>query len=172
MSKNAELIRQVKAYGLASKIKQLARNDEKQRPFRHLPKQFSKGILIGNIAIVPGRVDETRFAYVIADMIQAKILYENICLKQSAILIAHYLADGKTVPNSMIDLDTQFASKLFEIKQFKTRWKQYEKQGNDAMSFIYENKYIETNRLTDDIKQRIQQVFDSTFRINNHSKEI
>jgi len=166
MSKNAELLRQVKAYGLTGKIQELARKDEKQRPFRHLPKQFSKGILIGNIAIVPRKADETRFVYVIADMLQAKILHENICLKQSAILIAHYLADGKSVPSNIMDLDTQFASKLFEIRQFKTRWKQYEKAGNDSMAFIYENKYIETNRLADEIKQQIHGLFDSTFRQN------
>jgi len=165
MSKNAELLRQVKAYGLTGKIQELARRDEQKRPFRHLPKQFSKGILIGNIAIVPRKADETRFVYVIADMLQAKILYENICLKQSAILIAHYLADGKAVPENILQLDLEFASKLFEIKQFKTRWKQYEKEDNEPMSFIYENKYIETNRLADDIKQRIHSLFDSKFRI-------
>lgn len=164
MTKNTELLKQVKAYGLASKLKELALKDEKQRPFRHLPKQFSKGILIGNIAIVPRRIDETRFAYVIADMIEAKILYEDVCLKQSAILIAHYLADDKTVPDNIMSLDTQFASKLFEIKQYKTQWKRYEKEGNDGMSFIYENKYVETGRRADEIKQQIHSLFDSKFR--------
>lgn len=164
MNKNTELLRQVKAYGLTSKLEDLARKDEKRRPFRHLPKQFSKGILIGNIAIVPRRVDETRFAYVIADMIEAKILYEDICLKQSAILIAHHLADGKSLPSNIMNLDTQFASKLFEIKQFKTQWKRYEKEGNEGLSFIYENKYIETNRQADEIKQKIHDQFASTFK--------
>jgi hypothetical protein len=164
MTKNIELLRQVKAYGLASKLKILAREDEKQRPFRHLPKQFSKGILIGNIAIVPRRADETRFAYVIANMIEAKILYEDVCLKQSAILIAHYLADNKRVPENILQLDLEFASKLFEIRQYKLQWKRYEKEDNDGMSFIYENKYVETSRRADEIKQQIQEVFDSTFR--------
>lgn len=164
MTKNKELLRQVKAYGLASKLKDLARKDEEKRPFRHLPKQFSKGILIGHIAIVPRRVDETRFAYVIADMIEAKLLYENICLKQTAILIAHHLADGKMIPNNVIELDTQFASKLFEIKIFKSLWKQHEKENNDTQSFIYENKYVEASRSIDAIKQQIHQLFDSTFR--------
>jgi hypothetical protein len=164
MSKNTELLKQVKAYGLTSKLKDLAQKDEQRRPFRHLPKQFSKGILIGNIAIVPRRVDETRFAYVIADMLQAKILHENICLKQSAILMAHYLADQKRIPDNIVDLDAQFASKLFEIKQFKARWKQFEKEDNEAMSFIYENRYIETSRLADEIKQKIHSLFDYTFR--------
>ncbi|WP_298601481.1 hypothetical protein [uncultured Limnohabitans sp.] len=93
----------------------------------YLPKQFSKGILIGNVAIVPRRADETRFVYVIADMVRAKILHEDIHLKQSAILIAHYIADGKDIPNNILDLDSQFASKIFEIKSFKMKWRAAEK---------------------------------------------
>jgi len=159
-----ELIRQIKAYKLGDKLRELARNSEQQRPFRHLPKQFSKGILIGNIAIVPRRADETRFVYVIADMIQAKILHDEIHLKQSAILIAHYLADGKSVPDRILDLDTQFASRLFEIKSFKMKWRSAEKIDDEAQVFIYENKYIEANRKADELKKCIQTLFDSTFK--------
>jgi len=159
-----ELIRQIKAYKLGDKLRELARNSEQQRPFRHLPKQFSKGILIGNIAIVPRRADETRFVYVIADMIQAKILHDEIHLKQSAILIAHYLADGKSVPDRILDLDTQFASRLFEIKSFKMKWRSAEKIDDEAQAFIYENKYIEANRKADELKKCIQTLFDSTFK--------
>jgi hypothetical protein len=103
MSHRDELLRQIRAYRLEDRLKKLALNDEKTRPFRHLPKQFSKGILIGHIAIVPKRADETRFVYVIADMLQARILYEDIHLKQSAILIANKLADGKTVPTNILE---------------------------------------------------------------------
>lgn len=159
-----ELIRQIKAYKLDDKLHELARNHEQQRPFHHLPKQFSKGILIGNIAIVPRRADETRFVYVIADMIQAKILHEDIHLKQSAILIAHYLADGKEVPYSILDLDSQFASRLFDIKSFKMKWRAAEKNNDEQQSFIYENKYIEANRKADEIKENIQTLFDNTFK--------
>lgn len=159
-----ELIRQIKAYKLGDKLRELARNSEQQRPFRHLPKQFSKGILIGNIAIVPRRADETRFVYVIADMVQAKILHDDIHLKQSAILIAHYLADGKAVPDRILDLDSQFASKIFEIKSFKMKWRSAEKLDDEAQAFIYENKYIEANRKADELKKRIQTLFDSTFK--------
>jgi len=159
-----ELIRQIKAYKLGYKLRELARNSEQQRPFRHLPKQFSKGILIGNIAIVPRRADETRFVYVIADMIQAKILHDEIHLKQSAILIAHYLADGKSVPDKILDLDSQFASRLFEIKSFKMKWRSAEKINDEAQAFIYENKYIEANRKADELKESIQILFDSTFK--------
>ena len=94
----SELVKQIEAYGLKNKLADLARKEEARRPFRHLPKQFSKGILIGNIAIVPKKYTGTRYVYVIADMMEARILHEDINLKQTAILVAHYLADDKTVP--------------------------------------------------------------------------
>ena len=72
-----ELVKQIEAYGLKHKLAELARKEESRRPFRHLPKQFSKGILIGNIAIVPKKYTGTRYVYVIADMLEAKILYES-----------------------------------------------------------------------------------------------
>ena len=89
----SELVRQIEAYGLKDKLATLAHKHEAKRPFRHLPKQFSKGILIGNIAIVPKKSTGTRYVYVIADMMEAKLLYEDINLKQTAILVAHHLAD-------------------------------------------------------------------------------
>ena len=159
-----ELIRQIKAYKLDDKLHELARNSEQQRPFRHLPKQFSKGILIGNVAIVPRRADDTRFVYVIADMVQAKILHDDIHLKQSAILIAHYLADEKEVPDKILDLDSQFASRLFDIKSFKMKWRSAEKLDDEAQAFIYENKYVEANSKADELKESIQTLFDSTFK--------
>jgi hypothetical protein len=164
MRNRDELLRQIAAYNLDDKLKALADHDEKYRPFRHLPKQFSKGILIGNIAIVPRRADETRFVYVIADMIRARIVYEDIFLKQSAILIAHYLADGKTMPENILLWDSEFASRIFDIKSYKGKLRTAEKSGDDDQAFIYENKYREANRQADAIKQRIQDLFDSTFR--------
>jgi hypothetical protein len=165
MRNRDELLRQIEAYDLGNKLKQLAEHDEKHRPFRHLPKQFSKGILIGNIAIVPRRADETRFVYVIADMIQAKIVYEDIHLKQSAILIAHHLADGKIIPENILHWDSEFASRIFDIKSYKGKLRLAEKN-NDDQAFIYENKFREANRQADAIKQKIQDLFDSTFRTN------
>ena len=166
MRNRDELLRQIAAYNLDDKLKALADHDEKYRPFRHLPKQFSKGILIGNIAIVPRRADETRFVYVIADMIQARIVYEDIFLKQSAILIAHYLADGKNMPENILLWDSEFASRIFDIKSYKGKLRTAEKSGDDDQAFIYENKYREANRQADAIKQRIQDLFDTTFRTN------
>ena len=87
-----QLETQIKHYNLSNKLKSLAQQDEQRRPFRHLPKQFSKGILIGNIAIVPRKSTETRFVYVIADMIEARVLHDEISLKQTAIMevISHH----------------------------------------------------------------------------------
>jgi hypothetical protein len=165
MRNREELLRQIEAYNLDDKLKELAEHDERTRPFRHLPKQFSKGILIGNIAIVPRRLDETRFVYVIADMIQAQIVYEDIHLKQSAILLAHHLADGKIIPENILNWDSEFASRIFDIKSYKGKLRTAEKNGDDDQAFIYENKFREANRQADAIKQKIQDLFDSTFRV-------
>jgi hypothetical protein len=167
MHKKTELERQIKAYNLQSKLAYLAKKDEERRPFRHLPKQFSKGILIGNIAIVPKKMDSTRFVYIIADMVDARIIHKDICLKQTAILLAHYLADGRNPPEEIRKMDDHFASKIFEIKNFKRFLRMAQQDGDDSNEFIYENKLRETNRLADTIKHRIQSHFDSTFRINS-----
>ena len=162
----SELVKQIEAYGLKNKLEDLARRDEQRRPFRHLPKQFSKGILIGNIAIVPRKQDESRFVYVIADMVEARVLYDDINLKQSAILVAHYLADEKQVPPYVLKDDAEFASRIFEIRNYNRFHRKAQKEGNEAQEFIYENKLKETHRLADAIKHRIQSNFDATFRTN------
>ena len=59
MDKN-QLIKQIAHYNLSNKLRELAVKEEAKRPFHHLPKQFSKGILIGNIAIVPKKHTGTR----------------------------------------------------------------------------------------------------------------
>ena len=105
----SELVKQIEAYGLKSKLADLAHKEQARRPFRHLPKQFSKGILIGNIAIVPRKWSGTRYVYVIADMMEANVLHDDINLKQTAILVAHHLADQKGVPSNLLELDTKFA---------------------------------------------------------------
>ena len=162
----SELVKQIEAYGLKNKLAELARRDEQQRPFRHLPKQFSKGILIGNIAIVPRKQDEARFVYVIADMVEARIIHDDINLKQSAILVAHYLADGKSVPQCILIDDSEFASRIFEIRNLNRFHRKAQKEGNESQEFIYENKLKETHRQADAIKHKIQSNFDNTFRSN------
>ena len=105
----SQLVKQIEAYGLKGKLATLAQKEQARRPFQHLPKQFSKGILIGNIAIVPKKYTGTRYVYVIADMMEATILYDDINLKQTAILVAHYLADGKNIPRNILELDSKHA---------------------------------------------------------------
>ena len=162
MDKN-QLEKQIQHYNLASKLQDLAHRDEQRRPFRHLPKQFAKGILIGNIAIVPRKATETRFVYVIADMIEARVLHDDISLKQTAIMLAHYLAEGKTPPQYILENDEHFAAKLFDITNFKRMLRQAEKEGNDDLAFVYENKFLEANRVADELKGRIQSNFNHLF---------
>ena len=158
-----ELVRQIEAYGLKDKFADLAQKDEKRRPFRHLPKQFSKGILIGNIAIVPKKHTGTRYVYVIADMIKAKILYDNINLKQTAILVAHNIADGNDEPGQILELDTHFASQLFNITNAKRMMKMARKEENEASEEVHLQKLQQAHDLADEYKAKIQGIFQSTF---------
>ena len=159
----SELVKQIEAYGLRNKLAELARKEEARRPFRHLPKQFSKGILIGNIAIVPKKLTGTRYAYVIADMLEATIIHEDINLKQTAILVAHHLADGKNVPTNLMELDTKFASQLFDIQNAKRMIKEAQKSKDEVMEDIYWDRLDVANRLADECKSRIQMIFNDTF---------
>ncbi len=164
MSKsNIELVRQIEAYGLKNKLHDLAKKEEARRPFRHLPKQFSKGILIGNIAIVPKKWTGTRYVYVIADMMEAKVLHEAINLKQTAILVAHHLADDKSMPSNLLDLDTKFASQLFDIQSAKRMIKEAQKEKDELTEDVYWDRLDSANRLADQCKAHIQQIFNDTF---------
>ena len=159
----SELVKQIEAYGLRNKLADLARREEAKRPFRHLPKQFSKGILIGNIAIVPKKLTGTRYVYVIADMLEARVLHDDINLKQTAILVAHHLADGKNVPSNLMELDMKFASQLFDIQSAKRMIREAQK-GKDQMSEdVYWDRLDTANHLADECKGRIQQIFNDTF---------
>jgi len=159
----SELVKQIEAYGLKSKLADLAHREQARRPFRHLPKQFSKGILIGNIAIVPKKHTGTRYVYVIADMMEARVLHEDINLKQTAILVAHYLADGKNVPNNILELDTKHASQLFDIQNAKRMIREAQKEKDELMEDVYWDRLDVANRLADDCKGKIQHIFNDTF---------
>lgn len=164
-----ELVKQIEAYGLKSKLKALAKKDEQRRPFKHLPKQFSKGILIGNIAIVPRKAEGTRYIYVIADMVNAQILYKEVNLKQTAILIAHNLADGKSAPQHIIDTDQRFASQLFDITNAKRMWKMAVKQRNEIQMDVYQQKLENANLLADQHKNHIMEEFKRTFQTSTQN---
>ena len=159
----SELVKQIEAYGLKSKLANLAQREQERRPFRHLPKQFSKGILIGNIAIVPKKHTGTRYVYVIADMLEATILHSDINLKQTAILVAHYLADGKQIPENILDLDTKHASQLFDIQSAKRMIKEAQKNKDELTEDVYWDRLDAANRLADECKGKIQQIFSDTF---------
>ena len=161
----SELVKQIEAYGLKEKLADLVHKDEAKRPFRHLPKQFSKGILIGNIAIVPKKSTGTRYIYVIADMIKAQILYDDISLKQTAILVAHNIAENKEVPCNILEYDTHFTSKLFEIRSAKEMVRSAQKEKNEDMENAYLQRVEDANYLADDYKARIQNIFHRTFDI-------
>ena len=162
MDKN-QLIKQIAHYNLSNKLRELAVKEEAKRPFHHLPKQFSKGILIGNIAIVPKKHTGTRYVYVIADMLEAKVLHEDISLKQTAILVAHHLADDKPISSNILDLDTKFASQLFDIQSAKRMIKEAQKNKDELSENVYWDRLDTANRLADDCKGEIQQIFSDTF---------
>ena len=159
----SQLVRQIEAYGLKSKLATLAQKEQARRPFQHLPKQFSKGILIGNIAIVPKKYTGTRYVYVIADMMEATILYDDINLKQTAILVSHYLADGKNIPRNILELDSKHASQLFDIQSAKRMIKEAQKNKDEQMEDVYWDRLDVANRLADECKANIQQIFSDTF---------
>ena len=159
----SELVKQIEAYGLKGKLADLAHKEQARRPFRHLPKQFSKGILIGNIAIVPKKHTGTRYVYVIADMMEAKLLHEDINLKQTAILVAHYLADGRNIPDSILELDTKHASQLFDIQSAKRMIREAQKEKDEVTEDVYWDRLDVANRLADECKSKLQQIFNDTF---------
>ena len=163
LKNKSELVKQIEAYGLKGKLADLARKEEAKRPFRHLPKQFSKGILIGNIAIVPKKSTGTRYVYVIADMLEAKILHEDINLKQTAIMVAHHLADEKQVPEKILETDLHFASQLFNIQSAKRMIREAQKEKDSAKEHIYYDRLDTANHLADSYKSEIQDIFSQTF---------
>lgn len=160
----ASIEQKIKQYRLEPKLKELAKKDREHRSFKNLPKQFSKGILVGNIAVVPRQISPSRFVYLVADMTRAEIVYDHIYLKHTAILVAHYLADEKEVPKYIVDLDQRFASKLFEIQNCKRICKSA--KPNSEQEFIYENKLAETHISANRIKKLIEHEYNVIFKNN------
>ena len=101
--------------------------------------------------------------YVIADMMEAKVLHEDINLKQTAILVAHYLADGKNLPYSILDLDTKHASQLFDIQNAKRMIREAQKDKDELTEDVYWDRLDVANRLADECKGKIQDIFNDTF---------
>ena len=101
--------------------------------------------------------------YVIADMMEARVLHEGINLKQTAILVAHHLADGKNVPQNLLDLDIKFASQLFDIQSAKRMIKEAQKDNDQLQEDVYWDRLDSANRLADECKGQIQHIFNDTF---------
>ena len=92
-----------------------------------------------------------------------QILHDDINLKQTAILTAHSLADGKSEPTQVLHLDTVFASHLFAIINAKRMHKMAKKENNEEVMEIQSYKLEQAHRLADEYKQKIMDIFQSTF---------
>ena len=92
-----------------------------------------------------------------------QILHDDINLKQTAILTAHSLADGKSEPTQVLHLDTVFASHLFAIINAKRMHKMAKKENNEEVMEIQSYKLEQAHRLADEYKQKIMDKFQSTF---------
>jgi len=90
-------------------------------------------------------------------------LHEAINLKQTAILVAHHLADDKPMPSNLLDLDTKFASQLFDIQSAKRMIKEAQKSKDEVTEDVYWDRLDSANRLADNCKSNIQQIFNDTF---------
>jgi hypothetical protein len=97
-------------------------------------------------------------------MLEAKVLHNDINLKQTAILVAHYLADKKNVPAGILELDMKHASQLFDIQNAKRMIREAQKENGDGLvEDVYWDRLDVANRLADDCKSKIQQIFNDTF---------
>ena len=95
---------------------------------------------------------------------EATIIHDDINLKQTAILVANYLADGKPVPANLLDLDMKFASQLFDIQSAKRMIKEAQKDKDELTEDVYWDRLDSANRLADECKANIQNIFNETFR--------
>jgi hypothetical protein len=77
--------------------------------------------------------------------------------------VAHYLADGKAVPRNILDLDTKFASQLFDIQNAKRMIREAQKDEDELTEDVYWDRLDVANRLADECKSNIQQIFNDTF---------
>lgn len=91
------------------------------------------------------------------------MLHESINLKQTAILVAHHLADEKAIPGNLLNLDTKFASQLFDIQSAKRMIKEAQREKDELKEDVYWDRLDAANRLADECKSNIQQIFNSTF---------
>ena len=96
-------------------------------------------------------------------MMEAMVLHDDINLKQTAILVAHHLADGKPLPTNVLELDTKFASQLFDIQSAKRMIREAQKNKDQLAEDVYWDRLDSANHLADNCKSSIQQIFNDTF---------
>ena len=73
------------------------------------------------------------------------------------------MADGKNIPNNILDLDSKHASQLFDIQSAKRMIKKAQKSKDELTEDVYWDRLDVANRLADDRKTNIQQIFSDTF---------
>ena len=78
-------------------------------------------------------------------------------------MVAHHLADGKNMPANILELDTKHASQLFDIQSAKRMIKEAQKGKDDLREDVYWDRLDVANRLADECKSKIQQIFNDTF---------
>ena len=62
-----------------------------------------------------------------------------------------------------MDLDTKFASQLFDIQSAKRMIKEAQKDKDELTEDVYWDRLDVANRLADECKSSIQQIFNDTF---------
>jgi hypothetical protein len=75
------------------------------------------------------------------------------------------LADGKNLPEQVIEHDTHFASQLFNITNAKRMVKMAQKERDDSMEEIYVQRLEDAHHLADEYKGKIQEIFQYTFGV-------
>jgi hypothetical protein len=78
-------------------------------------------------------------------------------------MVAHHLADNKGIPTNILELDTKFASQLFNIQSSKRMIREAQKEKDELTEDVYWDRLDQANHLADECKGRIQQIFNDTF---------
>ena len=87
----------------------------------------------------------------------------NIQRQQTAIMVAHHLADEKSLPTNILELDTKFASQLFDIQNAKRMIKEAQRSKDQLTEDVYWDRLDVANHLADECKENIQAIFNDTF---------
>ena len=67
------------------------------------------------------------------------------------------------MPINVIELDNKHASQLFDIQNAKRMIREAQKQKDELVEDVYWDRLDVANRLADECKAKIQQIFNDTF---------